>query len=193
LCVEGKSRGGDSEPHAQENVDDAQLPELVHDLPHLRELLGGVERLLSVQATFFFEGFCGTAGVTVGVCLHKAPAVAKPFDLKFGEEFDLLKHEDMITALIFAGILGFIWLGTPCRSMTYARIPQLRSADEILGKKNLSEKQRQIVDVGASLVYFSAKMAFVCIAHGADFAIENHGRVGCGCYRCTLHCGRSQQ
>ena len=166
LCVDEKSKGS-VDVTDNDNFDDAQLPELVHAFPHLQVLHANIERLLAVQANFFFEGFCGTAGVTVGVCLHNVPAVAKPFDLKFGEQYDLLKHEAVVIALIVASILGFLWLGTPCRSMTFAREPQLRTVDEILGKKNLSSRQREIVEVGTSLAHFSARMGFVCIGHSA--------------------------
>ena len=111
LCVEVKSKEGAVGLPDEDNFDDAQLPELVHAFPHLDVLHANIERLLAVQANLFFEGFCGTAGVTVGVCVHNVPAVAKPFYLKFGEQYDLLKHEAVVIALIVASILRFLWLG----------------------------------------------------------------------------------
>ena len=96
------------------DLDDAQLPQLVQDFPHLNSMLQNVERLLTVKANFFFDCFCGTAGITVGVCLHNVPAVAKPFVSKFGEEYDLLAHEDVLVALLVFGIrIGFPVAGHP--------------------------------------------------------------------------------
>ena len=66
LCVEGMSEAAAAGLPNEDGFDDAQLPELVHAFPHLRDMHANIERLLEVQANFVFEGFCGTAGVTVG-------------------------------------------------------------------------------------------------------------------------------
>ena len=63
--------------------------------------------------------------------------------------------------------------GTPCRSFTWARQPQLRSAAWIMGLPSLSEEQRRLVEDGNSLIGWTMKCCWLLRSVSALFSVEN--------------------
>ena len=127
---------------------------------------------LSVCGSFFMEVFCGEAIFTLGCVMHKVPCV-RPWDILFGEEFDVLANEHVLTYLISAGFISCMHFGSPCQSMTLARLPQLRSWSFMLGRPGLSESQQSLVDLGNRLMSVTARLICLLVAAGAYFSLEN--------------------
>ena len=72
------------------------MPEVLFDLPSSEFIL---ERPLAVVGELFLELFAGDASFTLGVVLACVPAM-RPWDSKFGEQFDVLRCSDVLLALI---------------------------------------------------------------------------------------------
>ena len=146
-----------------------QLPSFVEGLPMPEFLL---RNHLSVSGQFFFEGFAGSCRMTMGILMARVPAVM-PFDNMYGPEYDLLAQEMIFRQLILLKIIAYLWFGTPCRSFSFARIPELRSAAFILGKPFLKAHQQEIVDAGNALVAYTARMVWHCLGEACYFTVEN--------------------
>ena len=124
-------------------ADDENAEGTKNDLRPLPEFCLGLMALavllrshLSVSHDVFFEAFAGSCRLTMGVMMSRVPCVM-PFDTVYGEEFDVLANEEVLRNLIMLGMISFIWFGSPCRSMSFARWPPLRDTDNVRGFKNL--------------------------------------------------------
>ena len=54
---------------------------------------------LAVSGYFFLEVFAGEAIAALGCVMHKVPSI-RPWDILYGDEFDVLKHENVLSGLI---------------------------------------------------------------------------------------------
>jgi hypothetical protein len=113
------------------------MPQPLEALPDVSDLLRGN---LSADASFFLEVFCGAAIVTLCMVMKNVPCI-RPWDVKYGDAFNVLKHGQVLEALISATVLVSMHFATPCTSMTWARWPQLRSPEEPHGKSELTGKK----------------------------------------------------
>ena len=138
------------------------LPQCLQDLPEVA----------AVTERCFLECFCGKAVLTMAMQAHTLPCV-KPWDVVYGEEFDVLSHGQVLFDTVKAGFLKHIHFGTPCQSMTWARDPQLRSTEWPLGLPQLSEKQRALVSMGNELASFTVSLCELLWSVGATFSVEN--------------------
>ena len=107
--------------------------------------------LLVIGGEMSCEFFAGNAIISLGLHFAQVPLL-HPFDLKYGEAFDLLAHEAIITQLIMAGLLVLVHFGTPCQSCTWARSPQCRSWEHPMGMPGLDPKNQALVDAGDVLI-----------------------------------------
>ena len=99
-----------------------------------------------------------------------------------GPQFDLTvsKIQKEILYLIATKQVAFVWLGTPCNSWSRARRWDGRGPGPLrddhlflMGLTGLSEKDQRKVDIGNSLMKFSAKIFRCCIQHNVPVALEN--------------------
>ena len=109
-----------------------------------------------MEGHLFLEVFAGDAAFTLGVLMSQVPCI-RPWDNKFGREFDVLQHGSVLLALARSGRLAVSHLGTPCQSMTWCRQPQLRSIQYPDGLPDLTGKQSQLVLLGNSLMSFTVR------------------------------------
>ena len=124
---------------------------------------------------FFLEIFCGAAALTLGIVLSSVPAI-KPWDSNFGEAFNVLTQGCTIMMLIDQGRIAAAHFGTPCTSMTWARLPQLRSSMYPLGLPNLGKTQHEQVCIGNQLVSFTIACCLALHEMSCYFSIENPER-----------------
>ena len=101
---------------------------------------------------------------------------AVPWDVKFGECWDVLTHGSLLVEWARAGKLKHVHLGTPCQSMTWARSPQLRSVEFPWGLPHLAPHQEELVSKGNFFVVFTAELCEALWAAGATFSVENPER-----------------
>ena len=110
--------------------------------------------------------------LTRAVMLAGLPC-AKPWDLQFGEQFDVLVNGEQLLSSARSGLVRHGHFGTPCQSMTFARDPQLRCAECPWGIEDLQPHQLDLVKLGNSLAIFTAEMCLCLWAAGATFSIES--------------------
>ena len=133
------------------------------------------EKLLTcsveVEGTFFIEVMAGECIITLGALLRRVPCL-KPWDLVFGEAWNVLTHGQILMDLAEKGRID-AFLGMPCQSFTHARIPALRDAEFPEGKPGLSTRQQDLVDTGNRLAAWT--LAFITALHAAHryFTVEN--------------------
>ena len=130
---------------------------------------------LPTTGQFFIEIFCGTAALTLGLMLSRVPCL-KPWDSKYGEQFDVLAEGWILLQLIQAGVIVSAHFGTPCKSLTWARWPCLRSWDFPLGLPGLGPHARDLVDTGNDLMAFTWQCCMELMCMHAYFSVENPER-----------------
>ena len=130
------------------------------------------ESCLSVSGTFFLEVFAGEAVFTLGCMMHRVPCI-RPWDVVYGSQFDVLANEHVLSSLIVKGLISCMHFGTPCQSMTLARLPQLRSWEFPMGVPNLTTSQLALVHLGNELMQVSARLISLLVAACAYFSLEN--------------------
>ena len=124
------------------------------------------------RQTVFLECFARAAILTMAVSLLALPC-AQPWDIQFGPQWDVIRNGRKLIELARHGILRHVHFGAPCQSLTWARDPQLRSAEWPWGLPNLLPHQQELVDMGNALVEFTALLCDVLHAAGASFSVEN--------------------
>ena len=132
------------------------LPQLCADLPNAADLVRGN---LRVSGSFFLECFAGNLALTIS-CIFAAVPCIKPWDTRYGQSFNVLTQGSIILALIQAARISCAHFATPCRSMTWARCPQLRSAFFPEGLPFLDEKQLDLVSLGNALLAFTTSCCY---------------------------------
>ena len=143
------------------------MHEVLQELPSIESLL-----VADSCQPCFLEVFAGKAVLTMAMVAMSVPC-AKPWDVVYGEQFDVLKHGEVLIDAVKAGRVAHMHFGTPCQSMTWARNPQLRSEEWPLGKQGLSNKQSLLVRRGSALVAFTVKLCLLLWSVGATFSVEN--------------------
>ena len=121
---------------------------------------------------FALECFAGSAVITLGLIAACVPVV-KPWDTKYGQQFDVMRNGHIILNMIASGLLIAIHFGTPCRSMTWARWPQLRNFDHPLGLPGLGENAVRLVEVGNALADFTLRCCVALHELSGYFSVEN--------------------
>ena len=96
-----------------------------------------------VSGEFALEVCCGEAIVTIGLLMAKVPCI-KPWDTKYGENFDVLSNGHVLISLASSSHLSFVHLAPPCQSATWGRFPALRTWSCPAGIPNLSGSQLPI-------------------------------------------------
>ena len=130
---------------------------------------------LPVAGEMVLECFCGEAALTLGLVMSNVPCI-RPWDSKFGEAFNVLVQGWIILNLILDLRICAAHFGTPCKSFTWARWPQLRSAHHPLGLPGLGEKQQLLVNLGNDLLTFTIKCCMALHSVACYFSIENPER-----------------
>ena len=110
--------------------------------------------------------------ITLGLIAACVPVV-KPWDSKYGQQFDVLMNGQIIFDMIALGVLVAIHFGTPCRSLTWARWPQLRTPDHPLGLPGLDENANSLVKVGNALADFTLRCCVALHELSGYFSVEN--------------------
>ena len=145
------------------------LPEVLRELLHAREV---VERPLEISGSFAIELFAGCAALTLALTMERVPCMC-PWDVSFGSEFDVLTHGEVLYKLVQANRLVAVHSGTPCQSMSWGRLPQLRSWSHVKGMPDLNEKQLALITVGNDLAEFTVSICQQLLQHGGYFSVEN--------------------
>ena len=127
---------------------------------------------MAFHVVFFMEIFAGECGLTMGVQLTHIPCLL-PWDSKFGPDYNVLTMGFMLQDIIKAGIVLSAHFGTPCQSMTWARLPQLRSWRFPAGVPNLKDHQQALVSTGNALLQFTVDTCILIHSQGGYFSIEN--------------------
>ena len=89
-----------------------------------------------------------------------------PWDLNYGAEFDVMVHGDILLELVRSGRIVAVHFGTPCQSMSWGRLPQLRSWTYVKGLPDLGEKQKALTTVGNALAEYTAALCRQLLLHG---------------------------
>ena len=145
-------------------------PEWFKALPDISVLT--LSFALRVDGEFCVEVFSGSGVMTLGILMHRIPAV-RPWDIQHGERFNVLTHEPILALLIEAGRIVSTHMGTPCQSSTLARCPQLRSLAQPRGISNLSGHDATLLRQGNELIDVSVRLAWCLLLNNGYFSIEN--------------------
>eukprot|EP00971_Amphidinium_carterae_P341854 6480902-Amphidinium_carterae.1 len=146
------------------------IPEVLLDLlPSADQVLSAP---LHVHGEFVVDVFAGDLAITWGFMFSHVPCLL-PWDLRFGAHFDVLKFGNVLEDLVSCGRLVAIAFATPCQSMTFCRVPQLRSLEFPLGLPSLTAKQRQLAHTGNKLCEFTVNLCLRMLDAGGYFSIEN--------------------
>lgn len=148
------------------------MPPELAGLIEAERLLQG---LVKVEGSCFLEVFCGEGAVTLGVTFNKVPAIV-PWDSAYGHSFDVLSCGDVIFCLIRHGLVGQMHFGTPCQSMTFARLPQLRNRVHPWGLPGLKPHQQELVSIGNRLTVWTVQVCLALWLADAYFSVENPER-----------------
>ena len=111
---------------------DSDTGQLINSLP----LIVFIPDLTQVSGSFFLECFAGEAIFTIAVVMSCVPALC-PWDTRYGCQFDVVSGLNVLLTAIARHTIVAMHLGTPCRSFTRARVPQLRSRQHVLGLPGL--------------------------------------------------------
>ena len=123
-----------------------------------------------------FAGCCGLTWALVGVGLD----VLTPWDLRYGEEFDVLSNGWLLVRLVQMGLVAYVHLAVPCQSLTLARHPALRDQVFPRGRPGLKEAQQLLVSTGNELVDFACYLCLTLWKANAYFRLEPLGVLGFG-------------
>ena len=150
--------------------------EFRNELPEI-ERLWHVEGVIELEVhcgdAFFGEIFSGCAACTLCAVVLGVPAIF-PWDTEYGHIYDVCRGGWIWLRLSAERRLGATHTGTPCRSMTWSRSPQLRSWNRMFG---CSEgRNASLVHVGSLLVMFTCLLAAFQLAYGGFFGTENPWR-----------------
>lgn len=145
------------------------LPEVLQGLRQAREV---VERPLEISGSFVIELFAGCAALTLALLIEKVPCMC-PWDVNFGADFDVTIYGEIFYKLVRSGRVVAVHFGTPCQSMSWGRLPQLRSWTFVKGVPDLGEKQKALVTVGNALAEYTAGLCRLLLDHGKYFSVEN--------------------
>ena len=121
---------------------------------------------------FALEVCCGEAIVTIGLMMAKVPCI-KPWDTKYGENFDVLSNGHVLINLASSSYLNFVHLAPPCQSATWGRFPALRTWSCPAGIPNLSGSQLQLVNHGNAVANFCISLCLALYIAGGYFSLEN--------------------
>ena len=119
-----------------------------------------------------FAGCCGLTWALVGIGLD----VLTPWDLLYGEEYDVVTHGWLLVRLAQLGAIAYAHLAVPCQSLTLARRPALRDHAYPRGRPGLTPEQNHLVAAGNALVDFACVLAFALWTSNSYFSIENPWR-----------------
>ena len=125
-----------------------------------------------VQGGFAAEVFAGVAALTYGLRTMGVPTLY-PWDILYGEAFDVLTHGWILLDLVSCGIISYLHFALPCQSLTGARDPMLRSSEFLFGLPGLSVKDAKMVDEANSLISWVLEMCLALITAGGYFSLEN--------------------
>ena len=145
------------------------LPAVFDELPDAYALS---DSCLQVDGAMFAEVCCGEAIFTLGIMIHKVPCI-KPWDSQYGERFDVIRHGEVLLALVRCKRIVFGHSAPPCQSATWGRSPAVRSWDFPEGLPNLSPKAARLVSLGNEVADFCARFCFELYAAGGYFSVEN--------------------
>ena len=129
------------------------------------------------RSTIVLEIFCGTAHLSKALRSHGMGVVS--LDTKLSDAHDISRKvvADLIIGWITGGAVACVWLGTPCDSWSRARhdIDKSgpRSQTHIMGKNDLSAKDRIRVCVGNMTMLFSVKLISIACKSKIPIIIEN--------------------
>lgn len=146
------------------------MPEALRCLPTVTDALQSLAEI--EDGSLFLEIFAGEGILTLSAVLT-GQLCLQPWDIRFGPDHDVLQHGESIFKLIQANKLGWVHLGTPCQSFTFARSPQLRNWVYLFGCPNLTHRQCVLVKSGNELAAFSIRVAELQLERGRFFSIEN--------------------
>ena len=150
-----------------------ELPEAAEVLTEMLQTSGGqIPRNLSASGYLSLEVFAGCCVMTLGLLLQSVPAL-KPWDAKYGEQYNVLTQGQVLLQLAWGGWIASSHIATPCQSNTFARWPQLRSLEFLDGLPGLQEHQQQLVDEGNLLMAWSVELSEALYAMQAYFSLEN--------------------
>ena len=130
--------------------------------------------LMHVSSNCFLELFSGESVLTLAARFLRVPAV-QPWDKQRNAGMDVLDktNGELLKHLVQEGYISACHMGTPCVSMGWARIPQVRSLEELYGLRNLGWKQVELVKSGNDLMRFSVDFATFLDQFHAYWSIEN--------------------
>ena len=140
-------------------VSSAPMPEVLSELPDIRQ-----STVLPAGEQLWVECFAGEAGLTVAMVIAGLPSV-QPWDIKFGQEFDVVQHGKTFLQLAKDGKMRHVHFGTPCQTLTHgcagsARGKKIWSLRAICWLLSLSK---------------SAKCCGQLVAHLALRTLQSHG------------------
>ena len=99
-----------------------------------------------------------------------------PWDTSKSPKLDVLLHAKSLCELARSGRVCFSWIATPCKSLTGARKPVLRSLGLPLGKLGLRDHQQVLVNLGNALAFFCVEFILELMKVSAYWALENPHR-----------------
>ena len=149
--------------------DSFALPEVLCDLPDAHEV---VEQPLPISGSFVLEIFADCAALTLALTIERVPCM-RPWDVAYSDKYNVLTHGEVLNRLVVDGRLVAVHCGTPCQSMTWGRLPQLRSWSFPSGLSDLRPVQQLLVTAGNALAAFTMWLCAALHAARGYFSIEN--------------------
>ena len=124
---------------------------------------------LSWTQSWFLEVFSGEALAAMAASMP----VLHPWDIKFNLRFDVVSQGHILLRLAQWGKIAAAHFAIPCQSLSWARAPQLRSANFPYRVPNLLPHQADLVALGNCLLEFTASMCATLMEQGCYFSVEN--------------------
>lgn len=128
--------------------------------------------LIPVEAQCFVEVFVGKALLTLAMVFRERPAI-RPWDIKWGAVGDVQVHGGQLLRVAESGGLSSAHCATPCQSMSWARLPVLRTFEYPDGSLGLAVEQGELTTKGNELAAITSKFCMRMRTAGAFFSIEN--------------------
>ena len=129
--------------------------------------------------SFGLEVFAGTARITKS--LQQRGIQAFPVDICISPFHNVLdsKLEHRVFNLVRTGRVSFVWCGMPCTSFSRARKwdgrgpGPIRTDDYLWGLPDLSFADKNKVDTGNALLYFTIRLLRLCEKYRIPYVLEN--------------------
>ena len=127
------------------------------------------------QRAIFLELFAGDGGI--GRVMKSRGFAVLSLDIRNHALQDHLcpTFQSVVKGWLRGGVVGAIWLGTPCTTWSIARRPAIRDSNNLMGLPGLTDSQTLKLNIGNDTYLFSTQVIRLDLRHNTPVAFENPG------------------